>query len=72
MQVMIDAATSPVVAVGRPQPGNRNDCTAYTDSRINRVTGGTTVVPTVATKAPTSSSRTAAASAPASNTPSPP
>jgi hypothetical protein len=34
MQVMIDAATRLVVAVGQPQPGSRNDCTAYGDSRI--------------------------------------
>lgn len=36
MQVMIDAATRLVVAVGQPQPGNRNDCAAYSASRIDR------------------------------------
>ena len=29
MQVLIDAATRLVVAVGQPQAGNRNDCIAY-------------------------------------------
>lgn len=36
LQVMIQADTRLVVAVGQPQPGNRNDCTAYTDSKIHR------------------------------------
>ncbi len=32
MQVVIDANTRLVTAVGRPVPGNHNDCTAYRDS----------------------------------------
>lgn len=31
-QVVIDADTRLVVAVGRPLPGNRNDCRAWQDS----------------------------------------
>ena len=44
MQVMINAATRLVVAVGQPQPGNRNDCIAWTDSKINRAASGATVL----------------------------
>jgi hypothetical protein len=44
MQVMIDAATRLVVAVGQPQPGNRNDCVAYSASRIDRVAAGAIVL----------------------------
>jgi len=44
MQVMIDAATRLVVAVGQPQPGNRNDCTAWTDSKIDRAAADATVL----------------------------
>jgi Transposase DDE domain len=44
MQVMIDAATRLVVAVGQPQPGNRNDCVAYSASKIDRAAGGATVM----------------------------
>lgn len=44
MQVLIDAATRLVVAVGQPQPGNRNDCTAYTASKIHRVAARATVL----------------------------
>ena len=36
MQVVIDANTRLVVAVGDPTPGNRNDCRAYTDSRVDQ------------------------------------
>lgn len=36
VQVLIDASTRLVVAVGQPQPGNRNDCQAYTTSQIDR------------------------------------
>ena len=32
LQVVIDANTRLTVAVGRPVPGNRNDCRAYTES----------------------------------------
>lgn len=34
VQVAIDADTRLVIATGDPQPGNRNDCTAYRDSGI--------------------------------------
>lgn len=44
MQVLIDAATRLVVAVGQPTPGNRNDCTAWTESRINRAADRATVM----------------------------
>lgn len=44
MQVMINAETRLVVAVGQPQPGNRNDCTAWTDSKISRAASGATVL----------------------------
>ena len=44
MQVMINAETRLVVAVGQPQPGNRNDCTAWSDSRIDRAAAGATVL----------------------------
>ena len=44
MQVMIDAETRLVVAVGQPQPGNRNDCVAYSASRIDRAAAGATVL----------------------------
>ena len=41
---MIQADARLVVAVGQPQPGNRNDCTAYTDSKIHRAAAGATVL----------------------------
>lgn len=31
-QVVIDADTRPVVVVGRPLPGNRDDCRAWSES----------------------------------------
>jgi hypothetical protein len=34
VQIAIDADTRLVIATGDPQPGNRNDCTAYRDSGI--------------------------------------
>jgi hypothetical protein len=36
LQVAIDADTRLVIAVGTPQPGNRNDTVAYRDSGINQ------------------------------------
>jgi Transposase DDE domain/Helix-turn-helix of DDE superfamily endonuclease len=39
MQVMIDANTRLVIAVGRPLPGNRNDCRAWTESGIDTAAG---------------------------------
>lgn len=44
MQVLVDAATRLVVAVGQPQPGNRNDCTAYTTSKIHPAAARATVL----------------------------
>jgi hypothetical protein len=35
-QVVIDANSRLVVAVGLPLPGNRNDCWAFTESGVNR------------------------------------
>jgi hypothetical protein len=44
VQVIIDADTQLVVAVGDPKPGNRNDCTAYEDSGAAWATRGATVI----------------------------
>lgn len=44
VQVIIDADTRLVLAVGKPQPGNRNDCTAYTDSGVRDATTGAQVI----------------------------
>jgi hypothetical protein len=33
-----------VVAVGQPQPGNRNDCLAYSASKIDRAAASATVL----------------------------
>lgn len=44
LQVMIDANTRLVVAVGHPVPGNRNDCRAYTDSGVHRHVGAARVI----------------------------
>ncbi|MFD9060176.1 transposase [Kitasatospora purpeofusca] len=35
-QVVIDANSRPVVAVGLPLPGNRNDCRAFAESGVDR------------------------------------
>ncbi|WP_406725810.1 transposase [Streptomyces sp. GD-15H] len=43
-QVVIDADTRLVVAVGRPLPGNRNDCTAWEESGAKAAVGNTTVI----------------------------
>ena len=43
-QVVIDADTRLVVAVGRPVPGNRNDCTAWELSGVKDAVGRTTVI----------------------------
>lgn len=44
LQVVIDANTRLVVAVGRPLPGNRNDCRAYAESGIDRQCAGAAVM----------------------------
>ncbi|MFI9825990.1 transposase, partial [Streptomyces sp. NPDC052013] len=43
-QVVIDADTQLVVAVGRPLPGNCNDCTAWELSGAKDAVGKTTVI----------------------------
>jgi len=43
-QVIIDADTRLVVAVGRPLPGNRNDCKAWELSGAKDAVGRTTVI----------------------------
>ncbi|MET7356446.1 transposase [Streptomyces mirabilis] len=43
-QVVIDADTRLVVAVGRPLPGNRNDCKAWELSGAKAAVGKTTVI----------------------------
>jgi hypothetical protein len=43
-QVVIDAETRLVVAVGRPVPGNRNDCKAWELSGAKNAIGQTTVI----------------------------
>ncbi|WP_179766738.1 transposase [Streptomonospora nanhaiensis] len=43
-QVVIDADTRLVVAVGRPVPGNRNDCKAWELSGAKGAVGRTTVI----------------------------
>ncbi|MEU2552265.1 transposase [Streptomyces sp. NPDC013313] len=43
-QVVIDADTRLVVAVGRPLPGNRNDCAAWELSGAKDAVGRTTVI----------------------------
>jgi len=44
VQVVIDANTLLVVAVGNPLPGNRNDCRAFTESTVDRSCVGATVM----------------------------
>ncbi|GGV45176.1 hypothetical protein GCM10010182_82000 [Actinomadura cremea] len=44
MQVVIDADSRLAVAVGRPVPGNHNDCTAYRDSGVDRQCRGAHVM----------------------------
>ena len=43
-QVVIDADTRLVVSVGRPLPGNRNDCKAWELSGAKEAVGRTTVI----------------------------
>jgi hypothetical protein len=43
-QVVIDAGTRLAVAVGRPLPGNRNDCKAWELSGAKDAVGNTTVI----------------------------
>jgi hypothetical protein len=43
-QVVIDADTRLVVVVGRPLPGNRNDCRAWAESGVKAAVGKTTTI----------------------------
>lgn len=43
-QVVIDADTQLVVALGAPLPGNRNDCKAYAESGTERAVRNATVI----------------------------
>ncbi|MFI8341893.1 transposase [Streptomyces sp. NPDC085639] len=43
-QVVIDADTRLVVLVGRPLPGNRNDCLAWAESGAKAAVGNTTTI----------------------------
>ncbi|WP_327692041.1 MULTISPECIES: transposase [unclassified Streptomyces] len=43
-QVVIDADTRLVVLVGRPVPGNRNDCKAWEESGAKAAVGATTTI----------------------------
>jgi hypothetical protein len=43
-QVVVDADTRLVVAVGRPVPGNRNDCKAWAESGAKAAVGRTTTI----------------------------
>jgi hypothetical protein len=43
-QVVIDADTRLVVTVGRPLPGNRNDCKAWEPTGVKDAVGRTTVI----------------------------
>ncbi|MCP9986947.1 transposase [Streptomyces sudanensis] len=44
LQVLFKAETRLVLAVGRPLPGNRNDCTAFAESGIEEASGRATVL----------------------------
>ncbi|MFI0738857.1 transposase [Streptomyces sp. NPDC021100] len=44
LQVLIKAETRVVLAVGRPLPGNRNDCTAFAESGSEDACGNATVI----------------------------
>lgn len=43
-QVVVDAHTRLVVAVGKPVPGNRNDCKAWAESGAKAAVGRTTTI----------------------------
>jgi hypothetical protein len=44
LQVVIDANTRVTVAIGKPLPGNRNDCRAYTESGVDEQCEGAKVM----------------------------
>ncbi|MFJ8062953.1 transposase [Streptomyces sp. NPDC096142] len=43
-QVVVDADSHQVVVVGRPMPGNRNDCMAWSESGAKAAVGRTTTI----------------------------
>jgi hypothetical protein len=43
-QIVLDAASSLVVGVGRPVPGNRNDCKAWEESGAKAMVGRATTI----------------------------
>ncbi|AGJ52570.1 DDE family transposase [Streptomyces avidinii] len=53
-QVVIDADTRLVVLVGRPLPGNRNDCRAWEESGAKATVGTTMTIADGATRGPDS------------------
>ncbi|MFF2573172.1 hypothetical protein [Streptomyces sp. NPDC058084] len=57
-QVVLDAGTRLVVVVGQPLAGNRNDYKAWEESGAKPPSARPSPSPTVATRAPGSSSRT--------------
>jgi hypothetical protein len=59
LQVVIDANSRLVVAIGLPLPGSRNDCRAFTESGVDRAAAAYRPSPTADTRAPACSSRTA-------------
>lgn len=50
-QVVIDADTRLVVVVGRPLPGNRNDCKAWEESGATAAVGTTVTIADAAIRA---------------------
>ncbi|MEW2049336.1 transposase [Streptomyces sp. NPDC005476] len=43
-QIVVDADTRLVLAVGKPLPGNRNDCKTWTESGVKNAVGRTTAI----------------------------
>lgn len=62
-QVVIDADTRLVALIGRPLPGNRNDCRAWSESGVKDAVGTTTTIADGDCRGPGWSSRTVAARA---------
>ncbi|MFI9080042.1 transposase [Streptomyces sioyaensis] len=59
LQVVIDANSRLVVAIGLPVPGSRNDCRAFTESGVDRACRGAPTIADGGYQAPACSSRTA-------------
>ncbi|GGT03044.1 hypothetical protein GCM10010206_77100 [Streptomyces cinerochromogenes] len=59
LQVVIDANSRLVVAIGLPLPGSRNDGRAFTEFGVERACAAHRPSPTADTRAPARSSRTA-------------